>query len=259
MPTISLEPIRPLIQTVLHAVGLEVRRAKNANLEPYVLKNILNATGASIVLDVGANIGQYGDALLREGFNGTLVSFEAIPDVHGQLLEHAKRRSRSWLVAPCAALGSSNGQIEINIAGNSVSSSILPMTSTHLDAAPQSRYVQKQIVNIARLDEIAEPLIPANGTMLIKVDTQGYEMEVLKGATGLLERTVALQLELSLVPLYDGAPTIAEVISFAAAKGFELYNLIPGFKDKRSGRLLQADGFFVRGRDSPPFKAQEPV
>jgi len=116
-----------------------------------------HATGASIVRDVGANIGQCGDALLREGFNGTLVSFEAIPDVHGQLLEHAKRRSRSWLVAPCAALGSSNGQIEINI---------------------------------------------------------GYEMEVLKGATGLLGRTVALQLELSLAPLYDGAPTIAEVISF---------------------------------------------
>jgi FkbM family methyltransferase len=242
----SLEPIRPLVQGVLRAMGLEVRRAKNANLEPFVLKNILSATGASIVLDVGANVGQYGDSLLQGGFNGTLISFEAIPDIHRRLLEHAKRRSPHWLVAPCAAVGSSKGQIEFNIAGNSVSSSVLPMMAAHLDAAPQSRYVQKQLVNVARLDEIAEPLIPAAGTMLIKVDTQGYEIEVLKGATGLLERTVALQLELSLVPLYDGAPTIAQMISFAAANGFELFNLIPGFRDKRSGRLLQADGFFVR-------------
>jgi FkbM family methyltransferase len=242
----SLEPIRPLIQGVLRTLGLEVRRAKNANLEPFVLRNILGATGASIVLDVGANLGQYGDSLLHEGFNGTLISFEAIPEIHAGLLEHAKRRSRSWLVAPCAAVGSAKGQIEINIAANSVSSSVLPMMPAHLDAAPQSRYVQKQLVNIARLDEISEPLIPATGTILIKVDTQGYEMEVLKGARGLFGRTVALQLELSLVPLYDGAPTIAQMISFAEANGFELFNLIPGFRDKRNGRLLQADGFFVR-------------
>jgi FkbM family methyltransferase len=242
----SLEPVRPLIQGVLRAMGLEVRRAKNANLEPFVLKNILGATGASIVLDVGANLGQYGDSLLHGGFSGTLISFEAIPDIHARLCEHAKRSSRSWLVAPCAAVGSSKGQIEINIAGNSVSSSVLPMMPAHLDAAPQSKYVRKQLVDIARLDEISAPLIPATGTILIKVDTQGYEMEVLKGASGLFGRTVALQLELSLVPLYDGAPTIAQMISFAEDSGFELFNIIPGFRDKRTGRLLQADGFFVR-------------
>jgi FkbM family methyltransferase len=242
----SLEPIRPLIQCVLRAFGLEVRRAKNANLEPFVLKNILGATGASIVLDVGANLGQYGDSLLHGGFKGTLISFEAIPDIHARLLEHAKTSSQSWLVAPCAAIGSAKGQIEINIAGNSVSSSVLPMMPAHLDAAPQSKYVQKQLVNIERLDEIAEPLLPPTGTILLKVDTQGYEMEVLKGAGGLFGRTVALQLELSLVPLYEGAPTMAEMISFAESNGFELFNLIPGFRDKRSGRLLQADGFFVR-------------
>jgi FkbM family methyltransferase len=250
--TVSLEPIRPLIQGVLRGLGLEVRRAKNANLEPFVLKNILAATGASIVLDVGANLGQYGDSLLHEGFEGTLISFEAIPDVHARLVEHAKTRSRSWLVAPCAAVGSAKGQVEMNIAGNSVSSSVLPMMPAHLDAAPQSRYVQRQLVDIGRLDELSEALLPATGDIFIKVDTQGYEMEVLKGASGLFGRTVALQLELSLVPLYDGAPTIAQMISFADANGFELFNLIPGFRDKRSGRLLQADGFFVRTGNLKP-------
>jgi hypothetical protein len=71
-------------------------------------------------------------------------------------------------------------------------------------------------------------------------------MEVLKGASGLLARTVALQLELSLVRLYDGAPTFTEMIAFAEVNGFELFGLIPGFREKGTGRLLQVDGFFVR-------------
>jgi FkbM family methyltransferase len=238
--------IKSLLQRLFRALGWEIRRARNANLESYVLRDILDSTGITIVLDVGANVGQFGDGLLRAGFRGTLVSFEAIPSVHRELVAHALRRSESWVVAPCAALGSRAGKIEINIAGNSVSSSILPMNRTLLDAEPLTQYVDKVMVDVMRLDELAPTLVPSAGTMLIKVDTQGFEMEVLKGATGLLSRTLALQLELSLIPLYAGAPTFVEMVSFVESAGFELYSIVPGFRDKRSGRLLQVDGFFVR-------------
>jgi FkbM family methyltransferase len=242
----SISMLKASLQRVVRILGLEVGRAKNAVVESVVLKNVIKATGASIVLDVGANAGQFGDLVFRGGFNGTLVSFEAIPAVHAKLVAYAKKRSPLWVVAPCAALGSLQGQVEINIAGNSVSSSLLPMTTTHLEAEPQSRYVERQLINIARLDELARSLVPETGAILMKVDTQGYEMEVLKGASGLLPRTVALQLELSLVPLYDGAPTFVEMVSFAEARGYELFSIVPGFRDRRSGRLLQVDGFFVR-------------
>jgi FkbM family methyltransferase len=242
----SIETVKSLVRRFSRAAGLEVSRTRYANVEPTVLKSVLNATGATIILDVGANLGQFGDVVFRGGFRGTLVSFEAIPAVHGKLVQHAKRKAGSWVVAPCAALGSKRGQVEINIAGNSVSSSLLPMTRTHQDAEPKSKYLHKQLIDMMTLDELAPTVVPATGAILLKVDTQGYEMEVLKGATSILRRTVALQLELSLTPLYDGAPTLLEMVSFMKDQGYELFSIIPGFRDRQSGRLLQVDGYFVR-------------
>ncbi len=238
--------IRGFFQRLFRRLGWEVQRATNANSERQVLKKVLKLTGADVVLDVGANVGQFGDLLLDLPFEGTLISFEAIPQIHKQLAQHAHARSRSWLVAPCAALGSRSGEVEINISENSVSSSVLPMRMTHLVSAPDSRYIGSQTVNIERLDQLAAQYIRPAAKVLIKVDTQGYEMEVLKGADGLWPRAVALQLELSLVPLYDQAPTFLEMLEFTASKGFELFGFVPGFRDQQSGRLLQIDGFFVR-------------
>jgi hypothetical protein len=80
----------------------------------------------------------------------------------------------------------------------------------------------------------------------LKIDTQGYEREVLLGATALLNRVAAIQLELSLIQLYECSATLAEIVPFVENLGFEMFNIAPGFKDVRSGRLLQAEGFFVR-------------
>jgi FkbM family methyltransferase len=243
---VSKLAIKIFVQRMLRRLGWELQRFERANVEQQVLTRVLRLTGADVVLDVGANTGQYGDLLFETGFQGTLISFEAIPSVHQQLSEHAKGKRRSWLVAPCAALGSKRGQININVSANSVSSSVLPMLAAHLDVAPHSRYVGKQWINVERLDDLALGLVPPAGKLLLKVDTQGYELEVLKGATGLLQRVAAVQLELSLTPLYEGGPTFLAMVAFMASAGFELFGIVPEFTDERSGRLLQVDGFFVR-------------
>jgi FkbM family methyltransferase len=237
--------IKNAIHRMLRGLGWELQRAQNANVEHRVATDVIAFAGVSTVLDVGANVGQYGELLFQTGFAGTLISFEALPDAHRKLQLNADKQPR-WKVARRAALGSNKGQIEINIAANSVSSSVLPMKDTHLNAAPESQYVGRHLVDVERLDELALSLLPPTGRLMIKIDTQGYEMEVLKGSTGLLPRTSAIQLELSLVPLYDGAPTFVEMISFLQSHGYELFSLVPGFKDARTGKLLQMDGFFVR-------------
>jgi FkbM family methyltransferase len=239
-------PIERIIQRTLRHLGWDVRRYRHAHIEPRILRQVLEFSGARTVLDVGANIGDYGEMVFGTGFDGSVISFEAIPAVHASLAARARQKGPAWAVAPCAALGSKRGTICINVSENILSSSILPMRSTHLTAAPQSQYVDRQTVAIERLDELAAPLIPPEGGILIKVDTQGYEKEVLEGATGLLDRTVAMQLELSLVPLYESAPSFVEMIDYLRDRGFALFNLLPGFKDPSTGRLLQADGFFVR-------------
>lgn len=227
------------------AVGLEVQQLRGANTEEAILINLLRLSRPVAVLDVGANAGQYAQKARSIGYGGVIVSFEAIPDVQRRLAENAAKDSR-WVVAPCAAVGSQNGQIEINIAANLASSSVLAMKEAHLRAAPESAYVGKQTVRMARLDELAPPLLPSSGDLLLKVDTQGYEKEVLAGSTGLLDRVVVLQLELSLVPLYDHAPRLSEMVAFVEGLGYELFNIAPGFKQKKDGRMLQVDGFFVR-------------
>jgi FkbM family methyltransferase len=237
--------VRGFVQTFLRRLGWDVRRIGYPNSEELVLKQFLAVAHPNVVFDVGANVGQYGLSLRKCGFEGRIVSFEAIPSVHGQLLATAARDS-NWLVAPCCALGRTTGQSNINVSGNSVSSSLLPMRDEHLRSAPNSAYVAREPVRIERLDDLAEGLLPEKANLMLKVDTQGYEEEVLAGATTTLEKVGAMQLELSVAPLYDDAPDLRRILELCDRLGFRLHGFIPGFYEERTGQLLQMDGLFLR-------------
>jgi FkbM family methyltransferase len=234
---------------VLRGLGLELRRLKYVNSEETVVPAVLAHARPVAVLDVGANVGQYAALVRKLGFEGMIVSFEAIPEVHAQLIAASAGDSK-WVVAPCAALGREHRQVEFHIAGNSVSSSVLPMNAAHLDAAPNSAYVGTQVLQMHRLDDLAAGLLPAAGPVVLKIDTQGYEREVLAGSTALLPRVAALQIEVSLVPLYDGAPSFTEMVSFVERLGFAIFSFVPGLRNQKDGRLLQMDAFFIRESSS---------
>jgi len=197
------------------------------------------------VLDVGANRGQSYRLVRSVGFRGRVISFEPIAVLHSDLTEQAKN-DLDWVIAPCMALGRARGSAVINVSRNLASSSILPILPESPSAAPESAYVSTQLIAVERLDSAAPPLTPSDGALFLKVDTQGYEREVLLGGGELLSRVSVMQIELSLSPLYEGAPLLEELIGFVRALGYDLYNLIPGFRNPESGRLLQVDGFFVR-------------
>jgi FkbM family methyltransferase len=152
------------------------------------------------------------------------------------------------------ALGAKTGEIEINIAANSYSSSILPMLDSHLAAAPSSAYVQKEKVPLRLLDHALADLHPdlleatsaPTRCIFLKLDVQGYESQVLAGATQLLHHTLAVQLEMSLLPLYEGEALMPQMHAVMTAKGFDLWDLEPSFRDPRTGRFLQLDGIFTR-------------
>lgn len=237
--------IKTVLKDLLRHAGLEVRKLKHVNSEETVIPNLVRFVNPVAVLDVGANVGQFAVMIRKLGYAGAIVSFEAIPHIHATLLEATKNDSR-WVAAPCAALGASRGEIDIHVSKNSVSSSLLPMRATHLEAAPDSVYVGTQSIRMERLDNLASTLIPEEGNLFLKIDTQGYEKEVLKGSTALLQRLAAIQVEMSLVPLYDGAPSFIEMTTFIENLGYEMFSMVPGFRNVHSGRLLQVDGFFVR-------------
>jgi hypothetical protein len=127
------------------------------------------------------------------------------------------------------------------------------MLDTHLSAAPESRYLHKESVPVRRLDDILPPP-DSTRRIFLKLDVQGYEPQVLAGATRLLTHTLAVQLEMSLIPLYRGEVLMPEISARMKDTGFELWDLEPSFRDPTTGRLLQVDGIFTRPSldHSPP-------
>ncbi|KAF0185753.1 MAG: FkbM family methyltransferase [Nitrospirae bacterium] len=205
----------------------------------------LRAFGVDVVLDIGANDGQYAKELRTGGYAGHIVSFEPLTAAHCYLLQKSKSDPR-WQVHPRCALGDRTGEIELNIAGNSVSSSILPMLATHSNAAPESAYLGHEPVSLITLDSVAPSYIEGAQAPFLKIDTQGYEWHVLDGALATLPRLRGLQMELSLVPLYEGQRLWRDCIDRLEAEGFVLWSLQPVFVDPVNGRTLQWDGLFFR-------------
>jgi FkbM family methyltransferase len=231
------------VRKAFHLFGFDLRYFQDS--EEGILRNLIKRLHPVVVLDVGANTGQYGRMLRAIGYGGLIISFEPLASAHKKLAVEAGADG-NWLVAPRAALGSAKGSIEINVSRNSVSSSVLPMNDAHLSVAPKSRYVATETVALERLDDLLPSIFSGAGPVFLKMDTQGYEEEVLKGAAGILSKVVAIQMEISLIPLYQGAPTLVHLVSAMREFGFELFQVIPGFRDVATGQLLQLDGIFVR-------------
>jgi FkbM family methyltransferase len=237
--------MKRFIHNSLSRVGWELRRFSPDTSEWARLVRQLAVHEINVVLDVGANLGQFARKLRDSGFHGRIVSFEALETVHSKLQDQS-RRDKQWIVAPRVAVGDHDGETLINIAGNSVSSSVLPMLAAHLDAEPQSRYVSVEQVDLRKLDTIAGDYLSKGDRVFLKVDVQGFEYQVLQGATRLLDGIVGIQMEMSLVPLYDGELLFDQLLHELGARGFELWSLLPAFVDRKTGRLLQVDGVFFR-------------
>jgi FkbM family methyltransferase len=194
------------------------------------------------ILDVGANFGQYGLNTFASGYKGKISSFEPVSKAYSILNKNAKNYTR-WNTYQFA-LGNIEGESEINISGNSVSSSILDMLPQHVKSAPDSSYIGKEKIQIKTLDAIFNDIIHKGDNIYLKVDTQGYEKMVIEGAEKSLSKIKLIQLELSLVHLYSLDILFEEMVSYMKSKNFTLVSLEDGFTDKTTGQLLQIDGIF---------------
>jgi FkbM family methyltransferase len=226
-------------------LGLELRRFHPSSSYAAQLRSILLTHGVNLIFDVGANVGQYGRELRwHVGYNGRIVSFEPLRVAHNALIRTAAGDSL-WEVAEPTAIGAKRGSISLNVSANSVSSSVLPMLTSHINAVPESRYTGTELVQVVPLDVVAPKYFREGTVAFLKIDTQGYESQVLQGAVEILSRVVGVQLELSLVPLYGGQKLMPEMIESMKSAGFELSAIAPTFTDPHTGRTLQVDAIFL--------------
>jgi len=230
---------------MLHRVGFELRRFSVEHSENARFISMLKTNKVNLIFDVGANAGQFGVLLRKIGFDGKIISFEPLSDAR-EILLNISKNDPLWQIALQTAIGEENGEIEIQIAGNSQSSSVLDMLETHVRAAPDSKYIGKEKVALRTLDSIASDYMDSNSIAFIKIDTQGYETQVMNGAKKLMSQIVGLQVEISLVPLYKGQCLFDEMLKKLKNDGFELWSISTVFSDPNTGQLLQVDATFFR-------------
>jgi len=228
----------------VRALFKNLRRGSTAKRNARQLLRGFDAFGIDLVFDVGANAGQFASEIRDSGFKGRIVSFEPLSSAHRQLTV-AAASDPLWSVHERCAIGDRDGSVVLNIAGNSVSSSILDMAAAHAAAAPGSVYVGQEEAVLAKLDSVAHTYLGSARRPFLKIDTQGFEWQVLTGAERTLPSINGVLCELSLVVLYEGQHLWREMIERLEAAGFILWGLQPGFMDQR-GRNLQCDAIFFR-------------
>lgn len=225
-------------------LGVDVRRASASTAARR--RRILDVHGIDVVLDVGANVGQYGRLLRDSGYRGRIVSFEPQREQFERLRE-AAAGDPAWECRHLA-LGERDGEAVIHVGGHSETSSFLPVLE-ELHEVDAWRPAGSESVAMSRLDSVAGEVIRDGERPYLKLDVQGYELAVLEGARATLGRVRALESELAVVPQYAGQPSYREVIDALDAEGFELAYVDPGYFHWESGHLVYVDGFFVRKRE----------
>ena len=195
---------------------------------------LMQSFHVDVVLDVGANAGQYAYELRHDlGFRGRIHSFEPIREAFSTLSRRAAD-DPMWS-ASNVGLADESGRATINVAANSESSSLLAMLPAHALAAPESRYVGTEEVELRKLDEIFDDVTRPGERVYLKIDTQGFEGRVLKGAEECLSRIDTVQVEMPLTPLYEGEMNFADLFRLMLDRGYAIVSLEPGLSDQRTG------------------------
>jgi FkbM family methyltransferase len=237
--------IRKLIRRGMNKRGFEVVLLKYETSYPLTIKRLLDYAEINTVIDIGANIGQFAELLRETGYTKRIISFEPLNEPH-KILKLKAEKDKEWVIPERMAVGNKIGTIQVNISANSMSSSVLQMLKTHADAAPESTYIGVEECPITTLDHFfSEYKGPFDRNIFLKVDTQGYEMQVLEGAEKILERAKLVELEISFTDLYKGQVSYQDLIKFMESKGFQLWSLFPIFTNENA-RLLQADALFLK-------------
>ncbi len=228
------------IRRLLWRYGFDVRRVRNV---PDV-RGFIEDRQIDIILDVGANVGQFGASLRRQGYGGKIVSFEPVLSAFQELAARAEADG-NW-EAYNVALGAAPGEAAIHVSDYSVFSSILTLTRAATEFDRHAAVGRKETITVRTLDDVAANL---SGNILLKIDTQGYEKQVLQGGRRTLSRVKGVLMELPIIQLCEGNWQFYEALEFMASAGFVPAQIHPiNYHSKDRVSVVEVDCLF-RPRD----------
>jgi FkbM family methyltransferase len=203
----------------------------------------LQAANIGTVVDVGANAGQFSSAIRCFVPEAQIYAFEPLPDCYEALCRRLAKRGR--FQGFCTAVGAENGDVTFWQSDFAKSSSVLPMAELHKEAFPWSKGAKQLKVPQCRLDDCLDKMRLAEN-VLLKIDVQGYELQVLLGAQRLLQQVKYVLVETSFQTLYQGQAAFHQVYELMLGHGFVYAGNFDQLLSPLDGTILQADGLFVR-------------
>jgi FkbM family methyltransferase len=240
-------PLAYRLRNTVRLTGFEiVRTAPDGNMLASHLHELLNLYRINCVFDVGARQGEFGRWLRGTGYRGRIVSFEPVRD-NVRHLRASAARDPSWVVEPYA-LGATEGRATINVTNFTHFSSFRVPGSLAAELyAEESRVTSTEEVEVHRLADVFGDVTSgiAEPRVYLKMDTQGFDLEVLRGAREALPKVIALQSEMAIHPLYEDNPTFDQAWPEIASYGYSLSGMFPVSLDPRL-RMLEFDCVAVR-------------
>ena len=224
-----------LAQRAARKLGVSVMRESESNYLTPHLRRLFAVLAIDCVLDVGANTGQFVERLRRDvGYVGHVASFEPASAAYAQLARRYAADAR-WRGFQCA-LGRAPGTAELNLfTPDSSLNSLLGPSSFGIDRFAALRLEpRKERVEVRRLDDVFDAAVRplSDPVTFLKLDTQGSDLDVLHGASGVLERVAALVTELPVVPIYEGMPALVDALGRLQDLGFEITGMFPVTRDR---------------------------
>jgi FkbM family methyltransferase len=246
------EPARRLLRRRGYTVFNDRRKRDLANPLPVevaghrqLLRAVLESRGINCVIDVGAHTGGYATELREAGYRGEIVSIEPVAASFETLAARAEGDSH-WRPHRMA-LGRAEGREAMHVARESNFSSFLPANHFSREWFGGSAIDHDEEVDVRRLDAVFETLVGhvTEPRVLLKTDTQGWDLEVLEGASGCIGRVDALQIELSVRAIYEGSVPWIEALGRLDELGFRPSHFTTVGRDSSLG-IVELDCLLVR-------------
>lgn len=210
---------------------------------------LLNHYGFTKVLDIGANTGQFGESLIDFGFKGEIISFEPVKSAFDELSRRASKYS-NWTVADRQAIGNIDGEVSINVSDDTQFSSIKNLKKDFVSNTSAASVIKTELVKISKVDSLKNIYFTENDVILLKIDTQGFEKEVLEGASELLKSVKGIKIEIPLVnhlEIYEDVDwDIKTYFDKFYALGFKPVSIDALGADKLTGFVNEVDCMFIR-------------
>lgn len=223
---------------------IKSKRPKHTNVDGRI-SLIMESNNIDLVLDIGANFGQTAEKLRKMVYTGKIISFEPVRQCYDVLIKKSET-DKNWEIYDMVAVSDKIGKTEINVMENTDMSSLLKPSKLMEKAIPNSGKSNKQTISTTTLDYVVSKYSKKYKNIYVKIDTQGFEYNILKASKTALKKIKGLQLEMSLFPNYDGEKTFEHIIPILQKNGFEAYLIESMTFTRKLNRQMQIEYLGLR-------------